>query len=601
MGQITTVGRMLINDVLPESHKINGPITNKGLHDHLVGLAKTNPELYVKSITALKRRGDEIATLEGVSVGLDDIEPDYKARDEILKPALNKLDKTLSKAEREKLVVDTQAKLIDYTKKHPGTMTQMALSGARGNVGQLMKIVATPLVTTHPKTGIEPITIRRSYAEGLTPAEYWLSVPEVRANEVQARISVSEPGEMAKVLVANMLGTVVSIPDCNTSSGVRMSVDDVHILDRYTQADHGIARNTLVTSRLVQELKSKHVDTLLVRSPMTCAAPQGVCQHCQGLSEKGQLHQIGTTVGVRAAQALAEPLTQMALSARHSTLTVKATKPEPVGLKGVRQYLEVPKVFKYEAVLAPKAGVVTHIEKAPQGGHYITVSNERLYARPDLDITVAVGKRVEEGDALTNGVPNPAKLVNAKGIGTGRAYFVDAVHRVYKNDGLNLDKRHLELLAKSEINHVRLVDADPNHPEFLKGDTLNYNAFRDAYLKDAEEVPLADAIGKRLGREVLHYTVGTMVTPSLADELKHRSVKTVFVSKTMPNVEFVMKPFAMNPLLEPDWMARLAHRYLKGSVQQAVHFGEVSDIHGTHAVPAYAYGAELRNGPQGRF
>jgi hypothetical protein len=73
------------------------------------------------------------------------------------------------------------------------------------------------------------------------------------------------------------------------------------------------------------------------------------------------------------------------------------------------------------------------------------------------------------------------------------------------------------------------------------------------------------------------------------------------VNKRLPQVEFVMKPFAMNPLLESDWMARLAHRYLKGSLQQAAQFGETSDIHGTHPIPAYAYGAELRNGPSGQY
>lgn len=601
MGHITTVGQMLINDVLPDSHKITGAMTNKGLHDHLVGMAKTNPQLYVKTVTDLKRRGDEIATLEGVSVGLDDIEPDYAERDKILNPALKELAKPLTREQREKVVVETQQKLLDHAKRHPGSMRQMALSGARGNVGQLMKIIATPLVTTNPKKGIDPIAIRRSYSEGLTPAEYWVSMPEVRANEVQARISVSEPGEMAKVLVANMIGAVVTTPDCGTLSGTRMSVSDPHLIDRYSQADAGLVRNTLITPRVVQELKAKGVDGLLVRSPMTCGAAHGVCQHCQGLSEKGQHHGIGATVGVRAAQALAEPLTQMALSARHGVLTVKATKPEPVGLKGVRQYLEIPKIFRHEAVLAPKGGVVTHIEKAPQGGHYITVGKDRLYARPDIDVTTRVGAHVEEGDALTTGVPHPAKLVNAKGIGAGRAYFVDAMHRVYKNEGLDLDKRHLELLAKSEMNHVRFVDSDPAHPEFLKGDLVNYNAFRDAYLKDAQEVPTQQAIGLRLGREVAHHTVGTVVTKSLADELERRGVKHVFVHRGIPNVEFVMKPFAMNPLLSSDWMARLAHRYLKGSIQQAVHFGETSDIHGTHPVPAYAFGAELRNGPGGTF
>lgn len=597
----TSVGQFLINDVLPEGYKVNGPITNKGLHDHVVDLAKKDPQKYVRTILDLKRRGDEIATLEGISVGLDDIEPDYKIRDNIIRPAMARMDGTDSKKEKEKIVVETQGKILDYTKTHPGSMTHMALSGARGNPAQLMKIVATPIATVHPKHGVLPQMIDRSYSEGLTPAQYWMAGPEIRANEVAARISVSEPGEMAKVLVANTVSQIITMPDCNTKNGVKMSVDDGHILDRYSQEGHGLSRNTLVTPRAVQDLKARNIRDIIVRSPMTCAAPKGVCQMCQGHSEKGQLHPIGMTVGVRAAQAMSEPLTQMALSSRHGTLTVKETGLGLTGLKGVRQLLEVPEAFKAEAVLAPESGSVAKIDKAPQGGHYIFVNAKKLYAKPELTVKVHVGQHVEHGDALTDGVPHPAKVVAAKGIGEGRRYFVDAVHSVYKNEGVNLDKRHLELLAKSEINHVRLLDVDPEHPELLKGDVINYNTFRDAYQRDIQRLPLAEAVGRRLGQEVLHYTVGTILTPSVVKELENAGVKEVLASKSMPKVEFVMKPFAMNPLLEKDWMARLAHRYLKNTIQEAAHFGETADIHGTHPVPAYAYGAELQHGPSGRF
>lgn len=597
----TSVGHFLLNDVLPASHAIHGPITNKGLHDHVVGLAKSHPEVYVTAISALKRRGDEIATLEGVSVGLDDITPAYGARDALLAPHYATIAAAKTPEARANAVAAAQQDLLAHTKLHPGSMTHMALSGARGNPGQLMKIVATPLAAVHPRRGIDPFLLRHSYAEGLSPAEYWVTMPEVRANEVQARISVAEPGEMAKVLVNNMVGQVVTVTDCGTTAGLKMALHDAHVLDRHAQADQGVARNTLVTPQLVHQLEARGVTALLVRSPMTCAATHGVCQLCQGLNEKGQTHRVGTNVGVRAAQALAEPLTQMALSARHGGLLVKGAVSFPTGLKGVRQLLEVPLAFKGEAVLAPHDGVVTRIEVAPQGGHYVHLDGDKLYAKPELTVTTPVGAHVEAGDALTNGIPHPIKVVAAKGLGAGRAYFVEALHKVYAAEGVNLDKRHLELLAKSEMNHVRLLDHDPRHPELMKGDVINYNAFRAAYAAEGERVALADAIGQRLGADLLHHTVGTRVTPTLAHDLKGRGVREVVVARHLPEVEFVMKPFAQNPLLEPDWMARLAHRQLKGTLQTAAATGGESDLHGTHVVPAYAYGAELRHGPEGTY
>lgn len=598
----TSLGLYLVNRVLPDSHKLSGPITNKGLHDHLAGLAKSDPAKYVRTVTALKHRGDEIATLEGISVGLDDIEPQYEARDAILKPAIEAMESAKTPEVKQKIVIDAQTKLLAYTKAHPGTMTHMATSGARGNPSQLMKIIGSPLALTHPKRGLEPELVDRSYAEGLTPAQYWRAGPEVRANEVAARISVSEPGEMAKVLVANVISTVVTAADCGTLNGIRASLDDPHAVDRHAQADHGVPRNTLVTPQLVQQLKHRGVHDLLVRSPMTCSAPRGgVCQMCQGLSERGRLQPVGTPVGVRAAQAMAEPLTQMALSSRHSSLSVKEQGKGLTGLKGVRQLLEVPKTFKYEALLAPKAGVVEHVEAAPQGGHYVSVAGTKRYVRPDLSLRVKPGDHVEEGDVLTDGVPNPAEVVAAKGLGAGRAHFVDALHKLYKNEGVDLDRRHLEVLAKSEINHVRLLDVDPAHPEFLKGDVLNYNRYRDAYAASAEARPVHEAVGQRLGREVLHHTVGTVVTPSLVKSLTSAGVAEVHVSPNMPRTEFVMRSFAMNPLHHEDWMGRLAHRFLKNTVREAAAYGESSDIHGTHPVPAYAFGAEMGHGDGGTF
>jgi len=598
----TSVGHFLLNDALPSSYRITGPMTSRQLHDHIVGLAKTDPAQYVKSVAELKRRGDEISSLEGITVGLDDIEPNYADRDKILAGLTNDIAGESDKKKHAGLVIAAQTKMLQHTREHPGSMTRMAMSGARGNIPQLMKVIATPLAANDERKGINPFIIRHSYAEGLTPAEYWTTTPEARANNVASVVSVSKPGEMAKVLVANMIDRVVSQQDCGTQNGVRLSIDDHHALDRHLAIDeHGFPRNQLVTPAVIHEMKRQHAADIMVRSPMTCVARHGVCQMCQGLDEKGQLHGIGINVGVRSAQALSEPISQMTLSSKHAVLTIRQRKLEPQGLKGVRQLLEVPALFQHEAVLAPEAGVVHKIEKAPQGGHYIHLGDARLYAMPELQVTAAPGIRVEAGDALTNGIPHPVKIVQHKGIGEGRQYFVNALHNVYRNEGVDLDRRHLELLAKSAINHVRLDEVDDQHPEFLKGDIIDYNAFREAYARDTAILPLDQAIGQRLGQEILHHTIGTEITPPLAAELRSRGFKEVAVAKRIPRVSFVMKSFVMNPMLDNDWMARLAHRFLKGSIQQSAHVGASSDLHSTHPVPAYAYGAEFRHGPAGTY
>jgi len=597
-----TLGQFLVNDVLPDTHKVSGPMTNKQLHDHVVGLAKSDPAKYVKTILALKDRGDEIATLEGITVGVRDVRPLYAERDAIVNEAADAAAKEKNTIKREKIIIDAQNKLLAQTKTHPGSMTAMALSGARGNPPQLMKIVATPLASNLPGRGIGSFLIRHSYAEGLTPAEYWETAPEARANNVATVVSVSVPGEMAKLLIANTSSKVVTQQDCGTHNGVLLRVDDPNCLDRYLAVEeHKIPRNTLITPRVIQQFKSANDVDLMARSPMTCAATSGVCQMCMGLNEKGHTHAIGTNVGVRTAQALAEPLTQMALGSKHAVLTIKERKLEPQGLKGVRQLLEIPQAFAHEAVLAPADGVVTKIEEAPQGGHFIFVDSTKLYVQPELTVTTKVGTHVENGDSLTNGIPHPAKLAVAKGMGAAREHLVTSLQRVYTGEGVNMDRRHFELLAKSVLNHVRIAESDPKHPEFIRGDVVNYNTFRDSYAKDVERLPVQMAVGRNLGQEVMFYTFGTRVTPSIAKDLQTRGIKEVLVSRGVPNIEHVMKPLATNPLLDTDWMALLAHRGLKGTISRAASEGLTSDIHGTHPVPAYAFGAELRNSRDGTY
>jgi DNA-directed RNA polymerase subunit beta' len=478
----------------------------------------------------------------------------------------------------------------------------MAVSGARGNLAQLMKIIGTPLAVNDEKKGVGSVIIEHAYSSGLTPAENWATMPEARANNVASVVSIAKPGEMNKVLIANMVSKIITQIDCGTHAGVHLSVNDANCLDRYIADDQGLfKRNTLITASFLQNAKLHNISNLLVRSPMTCAATKGVCQHCWGLDEKGRLPAIGTNVGVRSAQAMTEPLTQMSLSSKHSVLTIKEKKPELTGFKGVRQLLEVPQNFQHEAILAPVTGFITNVEKASQGGHYIDIADQRMYADPGLTVIVQTGTKVHAGDQLTNGIPHPAKVVEHKGLGEGRQYFVNALHRVYANEGVNLDKRHFELLAKTNMNFVRILEHDPDHPELLKGDTITYNTFRDTYAKEPVRKLIGEAVGHRLGEDIAHHTVGTPITETLAKSFQDQGIHSVSVIKKMPKIEFVMRNFSMNPLMDSDWIARLGHRQLKGSIQQAVQIGEESNIHGTHPIPAYVHGAELKTGPNGEY
>jgi hypothetical protein len=332
---------------------------------------------------------------------------------------------------------------------------------------------------------------------------------------------------------------------------------------------------------------------------MSCEAGDGVCQKCQGLDEKGGVHNIGINVGVRAAQAMTEPLTQFALSAKHGGQTARDSRIQVKGIKGFRQIIESPQQFMNKAALAQLEGRVDRITPAPQGGNYVVIGGQQHYVTPNLRVIVRVGATVQPGDALSEGIPKPDEIVRLKGLGAGRQYMVDTLSDLYRRQGSELDQRHFELLARGELNYVRVLK-DASH-NFIPGDIVNYNILRSELKKGTKTMPLEEALGETLGQAYLHFYVGTRVTKQMQDYLKQKGIKEVLIAPRAPEVEFVMKPATRAPLLHPDWMARLAHRSLKSTIMQASHYGETSNIHGTNPIPAYVAGVEFGQGEKGRY
>jgi len=596
-----TLGKYLINDLLPRQHQVTGTLNKKEFQQKMLDLAKEDPAEYVEIVSKLKTLGDDLSTLEGISVGLDDITPQYKLRDAIMLPGVAAIKNATTRAAKEAIVLDVQKKMLEHTKTHPGSMTAMALSGARGNIPQLMKTIASPVATTTGRGDINPWLISKSYAEGLSAADHWAAGNEARHNTVQTYTAIAEPGDMSKIMTNNMYPLVITADDCGTHNGIVLKSHDGNIVDRYLSQDQaGFHRNDVVTKVVATTLRNK-VDSVFVRSPMTCDAVDGVCRKCQGLDERGRPHAIGINVGVRAAQAISEPLTQMALGAKHGMRVLKGASPKLEGIAGIRQLLEVPQSFVNKAPLAEQAGVVTKVQAAPHGGMHIHVGDVQHYVGPNLKSLVQVGQHVEAGDVLSEGIPKPDELIHHKGFGVGRQYLIDTLHDIYAGQGINVDKRHLELVARADLNHVKILEHSDEHPELLKGETLPYSTYRAAAASTGKAVPLAQAEGAVLAKEVFHYTVGTPLTAATIATLKAHGVSSVFVTTTLPRVEFLMRPMARNPLLHPDWMARLSHRYLKDSLLQGARTGAESERHSTHPVPAYAYGAEFGMGPEGRY
>jgi DNA-directed RNA polymerase subunit beta' len=272
-----------------------------------------------------------------------------------------------------------------------------------------------------------------------------------------------------------------------------------------------------------------------------------------------------------------------------------AAKSSTSGFKGINALFQVPEVFPYEAAVAEEDGRVNKIESAPQGGHFVTVGSKKHYVGPDRELSVKFGDNLEAGEALSEGILNPAKVTKYRGVGEGRVYLMNALRKQFKDSNLGVNRRNLEVVVRGVVNHVRVDDPDSSDT-YLPDDTVEYEAFERSYVprQDAKTVKPSDAIGKYLENPILHYTVGTRITPKMAKTLDDTGESELLVHDKAPGFSPEMVRLMDNSAHSDDWMKQLGSTYLKKNLITSVQGGDAkSNIHGVHFLPALAEGTNF--------
>lgn len=273
-------------------------------------------------------------------------------------------------------------------------------------------------------------------------------------------------------------------------------------------------------------------------------------------------------------------------SAKHTGGVAGQTKAVS-GFDFINQLVQVPKTFKDGAAHATVDGIVQHIEPAPAGGSYVTIDGTKHYVGAGFELRVKKGDRIEAGDVLSEGTPNPALVVKYKGIGEGRRYFTEAFRKAIKEAGMNANRRNIELIARGLINHVRLTD---EVGDFAPDDVVQYNTLAARYQprEGFKAVAPAGAVGKYLEKPYLHYSIGTRVRPSMLPTFNEFGVKELAVHDDPPPFEPEMIRGMANLQHDPDWMTRMFGSGLKGSLLSGAQRGATSDERGTSFVPSRA-------------
>lgn len=352
-------------------------------------------------------------------------------------------------------------------------------------------------------------------------------------------------------------------------------------------------RNTVLTPKILKDIKGMGVKDILVRSPLVGGPSDGgVYARDVGYREKGRLAPVGDYVGLSAAQAMGEPLSQGMLNSKHTGGVAKGGSQAASGFKAINALLQVPKKYPDGATHAQLDGKVTGVRPAPQGGHYVMVGDKEHYVPIDVDVSVKPGDHVEAGDVLSFGVPNPAEIVRHKGIGEGRRYFTQAMRDVYKNTGLTTHRRNVELIARGLINHVRLTD---EYGDYGPDDVVPYSMLERSWTPRPGAVLTnpKSAVGQYLEKPVLHYSIGTKIGKGVVENLARYGITNVQAHKEPPPFEPEMVRGMANIGQDPDWMTKMLGSYQKTNLLSAAQRGATSDTAGSSFVPGLARGEDF--------
>lgn len=601
----TTMGRLLVNEALPDDMRDDARVLDKkGINALLRQLAEKHPDKYVEVSKKLSDIGRTVATeFGGYTFGLDHLKTSPvadKNRVEIHRrmKAILSHEKLTPQQRRDaivKMVHGFQQKQIDgiydESVKANNPLALQVVSGSRGNKMNLGSLLGGDMLYSDHRDQVIPLPVLSSYSDGLRPMEYWAATYGARRGTMATKFATQDAGFLSKQLnqVAHRLMVVGEDDDRDIPDrGLPVDTADGDNEGALLAQDVGdYKRNTVLTPKILAHLKGSGHERILVRSPLVGGSPDGgVYARDVGVRERGVLPGRGEQVGLTAAQALSEPLSQGQLSAKHSG-GVAGQEKAVGGFAYINQLIQVPKKFKGGAAHAEYDGTVSNVEPAPAGGNYVWVDDKRHYVPADVELKVKKGDTVEAGDVLSEGFPNPAIVTEHKGVGEGKRYFVNAYVQASRDAGMKVNRRNVELLARGLINHVRLTDEFGDH---VPDDVVPYSTMEHLYQpRDGHELTTPDrAVGRFLERPVLHYSVGTKVRPSVLKELSHFGVKEVAVHRDPPPFQSNMIRGMYSLQHDPDWMTRMYGSGLKSSVQDATHHGAVSDELGTSFVPGLA-------------
>ena len=502
----TTVGRLIYNEGIPQdlgfvdrenpetafepelnftvSKKNLGKIIEKCINKH--GLSEA-----AVLLDYIKATGFKYSTTGAITVSVDDVKVP-PAKKDILAAANEEVNNVLkqykrgliTEEERYQSVINIWEKATDkvtdamkdnFDDLNPVYM--MSQSGARGNINQLRQIAGMRglMASTTGKTVEIPIT--SSFREGLDALEYFISAHGARKGLADTALRTADSGYLTRRLVDVSQDIIVREKDCGTTEGIEIFdikdgnqvIEGLHerLVGRYplkdikdpTTKEIIVDKDTMITDAIAEKIVAAGIDRVQVRSVIGCRTKHGVCSKCygMGLATRQEVN-IGEAVGIIAAQSIGEPGTQLTMRTIHSG-GVAGVADITQGLPRVEELFEARKP-KGLAIISEIEGKVSISDDKKK--KEVTVQSKddaKTYTIPfGAKLKVKDGDKISAGQPITEGSINPNEILAINGTEGVYEYLVQEVQKVYRNQGVDINDKHIEVIARQMLKKVRVED-----------------------------------------------------------------------------------------------------------------------------------------------
>ena len=516
----TTLGRLHFNSIMPTDFpyiqaSVRKPEMKKIISEVIERYNKAELRIFLDS---MKSVGFTFGAKAGLTVAMNDVKTPpsknqilekYEAEAEKVEKLF--LDDIITETERKQKIIEIWNEATDQVQyamsaeleaEQFNPVDMMVKSGARGNMMQVRQLAGMRGLVANPKGDIIERPIKSNFREGMSVLEYFISTHGARKGLADTALRTADSGYLTRRLVDVAAGIVVKdLGDENidwrgTNKKVvidgklsrylhstlygRVLAEDIKVDKKVVEMENGtkLTKGTYIDAEVLDGIAKSGVKDVNVLTPFNSLNPESMDPLCYGFSlATGKPVEVGEAVGIISAQSIGEPGTQLTMRTFHTGGVVGLDITS--GLPRIVELFEA-RTPKGKSVLSPIQGKVKSVEVTPEGNRNVIIGNEKedveLLVLRRQTMLINQGDTVEAGQSLTTGPKDPKEVLQINGVRTCQEYLVDEVQKTYRDQGVEVHDKHVEMIVRQMLRRVRIVKS--NDSDFLPNELVDSTLFR---------------------------------------------------------------------------------------------------------------------------